>query len=207
MSARRIRRRKNESDEEYQARQAEAARESAFEEDEALDGHRHGFRIPFLMPDPEPKGEGSKPAGPRVPAKAPPPEEVQGIVALGNLGVAMLSPRDALTEFEQIEFATALHKYAEQSRRARQVLYSLMGKSALLMFGSTCLAIALPRLLRHGILPVAVGPALLKIPGIDASQVAEACGVQLDQAQPETAGDGWASHAPIPPRPVEDAIA
>ena len=202
MAVKHIRRRKNESEEEFRVREAEVARESVEEPEE----HGHSFRIPFLHPsDPEPKSE--KPAA-RVPAKAPPPEEVQGIVAIGNLGVAMLSPRDALTEFEQVEFAEALHRYAEQSRRARQVLYGLIGKSALVMFGSTCLALLAPRLIRHGILPPSVGPMLLHVPGVDASQVAEACGVEIQQAQPDTAGEQWAAHAPTPPMPErEEAVA
>jgi len=143
---------------------------------------------------PKPKQPAAKP-----PAGHPNVEEIGELVALANLPVAFLAPRDSLTPLEQAKLIQGLHDYADKSDPARRFMYALVKGSALIALAEIGMGIALPRLIRHGVLPVGIAPHVEAM--CDASQLADACGITM--AGPGMNGaspDAWSHPADIPAR-------
>jgi hypothetical protein len=130
----------------------------------------------------------------RMPRGHPNLVEVTELISLANLPLAMLSPRDAFTPFEVERLSGALDSYCKTSERARKFVYGIVRKSAILAFLECGFMIALPRMIRHGLLPKSIGPYLLKIDAIDKLQMADAMEIQLEQDENGT----WGFRAPSP---------
>lgn len=160
--------------------------------DEKGEGFLGRFR-----PSKDPKPAAPKKAKDPLPAGHPNIEEIGELVELGNMPIVMLAPRDALTDVEKQKLITGLDDYAKTSLNARRFMYGLVRGSALLALANVGLGIALPRLIRHGILPVSVAPHIAKL--CDAAQLADACGITLGSAN-GVEPDAWTRPADIPAR-------
>lgn len=122
------------------------------------------------------KSPKEKPVRERMPRGHPNKDEIGELVSLVNLPIAMLSPRDAFTPLEVQRLSDALDTYAQTSETARRFMYSIIRRSALLALVNVAGMIALPRLIRHGILPASIAPYLTGV--CDASQLADAVNMQ-----------------------------
>jgi hypothetical protein len=150
-----------------------------------------------LNRDPNPKGP-PKPSN-RPPAGHPNVEEIGEIVALANMPLALLAPRDALTDVESKKLIEGLHTYSQTSDAARRFMYGIVRGSALLALAEIGMGIALPRMIRHGLLPVGIAPYVTNL--CDAAQLADACGITLGSENGANP-DAWSRPGDIPARPA-----
>lgn len=138
---------------------------------------------------PEPKSSGPfglfhKDAKPKekkeqpVPAHVP-EAEIAELVGVVNMPLALLSPRDTLTPWEQQKLVSALHTYAEKDRNARKWLSRIAQKSAIFALLDVAVALAIPRMVRHGLVTPAIAPYFAGV--CDTAQLADAVG--MDAAQ------------------------
>lgn len=148
-------------------------------------------------PKPKPGGAEVKPKD-KLPAGHPNKQEVAEIVAVVNLPIALLSPRDTLTEAEQVKLIAGLDTYCKTSEQARRALYAIVRRSALIALLDIGLSLALPRMIRHGLLPVAIAPYVQ--PLCDPFQLADACG--LNVTPPEWSPNGHAPTADARPADI-----
>ena len=138
----------------------------------AADAPRPGWVSRFLGRPDGPKR--ARPSAKKPPAGHPTESEIAGLVAEANLGLTIVSYRDALTDLEQERLVKALDVYAQKSERARLYMYRAVQASAGFGLLTVGLSIALPRLIRHGVLPPQIAPRLLGF--CDEYQLAEAAG-------------------------------
>lgn len=128
---------------------------------------------------------GETPKEPKAPKASAPPrghpskDEVGELVQLVNIPVALMSPRDALTPWESAKLTDALSTYAQTSESARRVMYAIVKRSALLTLANVAFLIALPRMIRHGILPPGIAPYLAGV--CDPTQLVDAANMQQQQ--------------------------
>lgn len=139
-----------------------------------------------------------------VPRGHPNEQEVGELVMLVNLPVAMLSPRDAFTPAETERLTKALSAYAQINDNARRWMYGVVQKSALIALLNVVTLVALPRLIRHGLLPRELGPYIAGL--CDADQVADAVGfVPPENQYPPPPSNGY-SPPPITPFPMAEGV-
>lgn len=180
-------------------RRKSAPPETILEQEQADAGADSGIvgrvRAAFGKPDAPPR-EKKPPL--RVPAGHPDETEVAELVALVNMPLAMVSPRDAFTPWETQRLASALLAYSEKDQRARRWMYGIVQKSALLVLLDTVVAIAIPRAIRHGWLVREIAPYVASI--CDPMQLADAIGMTPEEFARATA------QPPPPPASPNGAV-
>ncbi len=103
--------------------------------------------------DTAPKTEKSKSPAPRKKSRE---EDIATLVLSVNAVLEAAPPLrdDALSDVEALQLVKALDAYQLQNETARRVLVGLMERSATGMLVFCVVGIAIPRLARHGLLPV-----------------------------------------------------
>lgn len=142
--------------------------------DETAEQPKSSGPFGFLHKDAKPKEKRAE----SIPAHVP-ESEIAELVGVVNMPLALLSPRDALTPWEQQRLTAALHTYAEKDRNARKWLSRIAQKSAIFALLDVAVAIAIPRMVRHGIITPAVAPYFAGV--CDTAQLADAAGLSEEQ--------------------------
>lgn len=170
----RIKHRKGESEEAYELRKAQAIAAKAVASAEPPE-------------DEAPRA----PKKPRTPRSSSQKEAIAALVAIPNTLMLMFPAThdDALNEGEAEQLVDALDHYQQKDERARRGLHRLLKASSFAELISVGLMLAIPRLIRHGLLPRTVGQHM-------ANLAAEQAGTEYPPYEPAEPAPEMTAPAP-----------